>query len=273
MQTLFPQWHIVCIYTWHNNNEISYNLMLERLRYSMQALQVLSRTQEVVSNNLANMNTAGFKKDKLFFHALQDQINGQSLQNTQINQMVNISPGEFKQTGNPFDLAIEGQGFFRVEKDGEMFLTRSGRFHLDNQGFLRDEQNAYVMGRDGAVYIPEILDYNRENESVLMEIAKDGTIRVNDEDVDKIELFGVENLQNLNRQTNSYFKPRDGVQLVNDNTSNLNQGFYETGNIDPMEEMGTMMTTMRLFESQQRAMTTMDDILGQVTRNLGHVES
>jgi len=246
--------------------------MLERFRYSMRALQVLSRTQETVSNNLANINTAGFKKDKLFFHSFQDQVNGKQTNEIEMNQMINITPGEFKKTGNPFDLAIEGDGFFQVEKDGEMFMTRSGRFHLDNRGFLRDENNAYVMGESGAVFIPEVLDSNLENEDIVMQIAKDGTVRVNEEKVDKVQLVKVDDLQNLNRQTNSYFSPAEGTQIKNDLESTVNQGFFETGNIDPMEEMGTMMTTMRLFESQQRAMTTMDDVVGQATRNLGNFQ-
>lgn len=244
--------------------------MLERLRYSMRAMQVLSRTQEVVANNLANLNTAGFKKDKLFFHAFQDQVNGQQMRGTETNQMINIAPGEFKQTGNPFDLAIEGNGFFEVEHEGQTFMTRSGRFRLDSQGYLRDENNAYVKGMRGAIHIPEVIDMDMmENQEKILEIAKDGTIRLNDMALDKIKLVKVENLEDLQRQTNSYFKPTDGTQVLPAINSSMTQGFYETGNIEPLEEMSNMMTSLRLFESQQKAMRSMDDILSNVTQNLG----
>jgi flagellar basal-body rod protein FlgF len=244
--------------------------MIDRLQYSMRALQMLSRTQEVVANNMANLNTAGFKKDKLFFHAFQNKLHGKEIQDPQADQILNMQAGEFKQTGNPFDFAIEGNGFFQVEQDGQMMLTRSGRFHLDREGYLRDSNNGYVQGSNGRVYIPQFYEFNTRNEDVNVEVAKDGTIRLNDEAVDKIKLLRVDNLQNLERRTNSYLALTKGSAEV-DTTSTISQGFFETGNINPLEEMTNMVTTMRLFESQQRVMTTSDDLLRKATSSLGKI--
>lgn len=243
--------------------------MLDRLRYSMQALQILSRSQEVTANNLANLNTAGFKKDKLFFRSFQEQINGQSMRSVEAQQVLNLEPGEMKKTGNPFDLAIEGDGFFQVQKNGQKFLTRSGRFRLDSEGFLRDENDGYVQGTSGNIYIPQFEQMNSGNQQMNIEIAKDGAVRVNDELVDQVKLMKVDNLQNLERRTNSYLALKDGASAQRDTESMVNQGYFETGNINPLEQMTDMVTNMRLFESQQRAMTTTDEILQQVSTKLG----
>jgi flagellar basal-body rod protein FlgF/flagellar basal-body rod protein FlgG len=237
----------------------------------MRALQMLSRTQEVVANNLANLNTAGFKKDKLFFHALQNKLHGKQINDPQADQILNMQAGEYKQTGNPFDFAIEGEGFFQVEHEGQMMLTRSGRFHLDREGYLRDSNNGFVQGANGRVYIPQFYEFNSRNEEVNIQVAKDGTIRLNDEAVDKIRMVKVDNLQNLERRTNSYLALTNGASPVADTTSTISQGFFETGNINPLEEMSNMVTTMRLFESQQRVMTTSDDLLRKATSSLGKI--
>ncbi|MGM0587727.1 MAG: flagellar hook-basal body protein [Bacteroidota bacterium] len=245
--------------------------MIDRLQYSMRALQMLSRTQEVVSNNLANLNTAGFKKDKLFFHSLQNKLNGEQIKDPVAQQTLNMQAGEFKQTGNPFDFAIEGNGFFQVEHQGQMMMTRNGRFHLDSEGYLRDSNDAFVQGANGRIYIPQFYEYNARNEEVTVEVAKDGTIRLNDEAVDQIKMVRVDNIQNLERQTNSYLSVTNGAEPQVDSQSTVSQGFYETGNINPLEEMTNMVTTMRLFESQQRVMTSTDDLLKKATQSLGRI--
>ena len=236
----------------------------------MQSLQVLSRTQEVISNNLANINTAGFKKDKLFYHAMQDAVDKQDMRRVNVNQVLNISPGEMEKTGNPFDLAIDGDGFFQVEKNGQLFLTRNGRFHLDSEGYLRDENQGYVHNSGGsAVYIPEFYQSSSENEQNHMEIAKDGTVRLNGEVVDQIGMAKVNDLRTLERRNSSYLAVTGNGEIEPDTESTMTQGYYETGNINPLEEMTGMLTNFRLFESQQRALRTSDELLQKVTNNLG----
>ena len=86
--------------------------MIDRLTHSMQALQRLMKAQEVTANNIANLNTPGFKSDKLFYHSFIEQLNGETSSVVRPQQTINMAQGNFESTENPFDLAIEGQGFF-----------------------------------------------------------------------------------------------------------------------------------------------------------------
>jgi flagellar basal-body rod protein FlgF/flagellar basal-body rod protein FlgG len=243
--------------------------MIDRLKYTMRAMQMISRSQEVTANNLANINTPGFKRDKLFFQAYSALINDQPVKDPSPYQRLNLEAGSLEPTGNEFDFAISGDGFFQVNYEGQTMLSRNGRFMLDGDGFLRDENGGFVQGGSGDIYLPQLLDSNLlQNSQIKFEVASDGAVRINDEVVDKIQLFRVENLENLERRTNSYLAVKEGFEAELDMESRLNQGFYESGNVNPLAEMISMTTDMRLFESQQRNLRTSDELLGRVTNNL-----
>src|SRR6056297_88742 len=106
-------------------------IMIDRLTHSMQALQRLMKAQEVTANNIANLNTPGFKSDKLFYHSFIEQLNGEASSVVRPQQTINMAQGNFESTENPFDLAIEGEGFFKLELEGQELLTRNGRFRLN----------------------------------------------------------------------------------------------------------------------------------------------
>lgn len=233
-------------------------------------MQMLSRTQEVTSNNLANINTPGFKKDKLFFRSYQKAMHDQLMHDPEAHQTMNMEPGTHELTGNLLDFAIQGNGFFQVLQGDQLFLTRNGRFTMDADGYLKDENGGYVQGQSGHIKIPQFEQLGVfDNTHPILEIAKDGTIRMNDLEVDKIKLVGVTNTAGLERRTSTYLAVKNGTEIFTDEQSELMQGYYETGNVNPLEEMVAMTTNLRLFDSQQRAIRTMDDILSRVTTNLG----
>src|SRR6056297_2143312 len=128
--------------------------MIDRFQSQMQALQMLTRAQDVTADNLANINTPEFKGNKLFQRLMTEQINGRNVQTTVDTQQIDLSQGVLEPTGNTFDLGIDGKGFFAVEEDGESFLTRDGRFHLNSDGFLLNSQGANVTGSSGDTHIP-----------------------------------------------------------------------------------------------------------------------
>ena len=239
--------------------------MIERLKQSMQALETLSRAQDVTANNLANINTPGYKAQKLFYRSFQKAIDGKIVDVPETQETASSQSGQLNKTGNPFDVAINGKGFFMVNYDGRPAMSRNGRFHIDKNGFLRDSNDAYVQGRSGSVYIPEM-----QNEAgAKLQISKDGTIKVNGSIVDRLQLVTTSSYQNLKRLNNTYMETKDGTMPQPDNESTVSQGFYESSNVDPLKEMISMTTNMRLFQSQQKTMQTMDQILGRVVSSLG----
>jgi len=227
------------------------------------------RAQEVTANNLANMNTPGYKGDKLFYQAFSDELNGQSVSGVSARQTMSMQQGAFEATNNPFDFAIEGGGFFVVENEEGQFLTRNGRFKLNSEGYLVDSQGAMVQGEAGPIHLPQLVKSGSTSTDVSVNVAKDGTVKVEGEEVGQLRIVQVDQVEQLQRRTKSYLSAPDGVEMVSDESSQVVQGFYESGNVDSLTELVHMTKNMRMFESQQRAMRTTDDMLSQATTRLG----
>lgn len=244
--------------------------MIDRLQSHMQAMQMLSRAQEVTANNLANLNTPGFKADKLFHRILTEQIDGEQVSRTVPMQHISLGQGELEPTGGTFDFAIVGSGFFVVEDDGQSNLTRNGRFQLDSDGYLRNDRGGYVMGQSGRIYIPEFFHAtDREHGEPRLEVAKDGTIRLNDEVYDRLKVVRPEDPSTLERRGNAYFTVPGASLIQQDTESEVVQGFFEKGNVQSLSEMTDMIKNMQMFETQQRAMRTTDELLSHATSTLG----
>lgn len=244
--------------------------MIERLEAQMRAMQMLTRAQEVTADNLANINTPGFKGSKLFFHEFKQQIDGKEVGKTVPMQQIDLKQGVLEPTGNTFDFGIDGEGFFRVEEQGRQLLTRDGRFHVNSDGYLVNGQGANVLGTDGPVHIPEFLKASgRDGSPVRLEVAKDGTLRINGEVNDKLSIVKVDDAASLERRGNSYFSVTDPRHLTDRGAGSVMQGYYEKGNVEPLQEMVGMMRNMQMFESQQRAMRSTDEMLSQVSNRLG----
>ncbi len=244
--------------------------MIDRFQAQMQALQMLSRAQEMTADNLANMNTPGFKGNKLFHRMVTEQINGTEVTRTEAMQQVNMEQGILEPTGNLLDFGITGEGFFVIEDEGETLLSRDGRFQFDPDGYLRNSQGGYVQGESGAIHVPEyFMAADSHGGNVNLEVAKDGTIRLNDEVYDRIRLVEVDAPEQLQRRGNSYFSTDPGSMVAEVENSMLMQGYYEKGNVSALHEMVDMMRNMQMFEAQQRAMRTTDEMLAQATNSLG----
>lgn len=243
--------------------------MLERLEAQMQAMQMLSKSQEVTAGNLANINTPGFKGSKVFYQMVKEQVDGQEVTRTIPRQQVDMTQGVLEATNNEFDFAIKGDGFFLVESQNGKHLTRDGRFHIDTDGYLVDGNGSRVIGNAGPVNLPDyVRATDRNSGGSDIEVATDGTIRIDDEVYDQILTVGVKDVSMLERQGSNYFKA-DEEMLQRDDTSSVMQGYFEKGNINPLNEMVDMMQTVKIFESQQRAIRTTDEMLGQATSKLG----
>lgn len=244
--------------------------MLDRIYSQMQAMQVLNKTQEVTADNLANINTPGFKGNKVFYRMLREEVNGKITERTVPMQQVNMEQGVLEPTGNQFDLGINGEGFFKVEDGDNTFLTRDGRFNLDQDGFLVNKSGHKVMGEAGPILLAEYFQSTGTDGGMPeLKISKDGTIRLNGKIADKLSISKVSDPALLERKGNSYFSVKGDADLIEENAGTVMQGYYEKGNVQPLNEMVDMMRTMQTFESQQKAMRTTDEMLSRITQQLG----
>ncbi|SMO95708.1 flagellar hook-basal body protein [Gracilimonas mengyeensis] len=243
--------------------------MIDRIYAHMQAMQVLSKSQEATADNLANINTPGFKGNKMFYRMFKENIDGREVIKSVPMQRINLNQGVLEPTGNEFDLGINGDGFFMVEQDGQNMLTRDGRFHLDPDGFLVNGSGAKVMGNSGEIDLSDYFMAQGDGEMPKLEIAKDGTISLNDRPIDKLRMVNVEDSSQLQRKGSAYFTVEDESMLTDDNTGTIMQGYFEKGNVEPLAEMVDMMQNTKMFESQQRALKTSDELLSRVSTQLG----
>jgi len=235
----------------------------------MQAMQMLTKMQDVTANNLANINTPGYKGSNVFQKMIQERIDGEMVTRSAPQQQVDMQQGVLEPTNNPLDFGLKGKGFFVVENEGSAQLTRDGRMHFNSDGFLVDENGSRVMGDSGPIHMPEYLKATSEGgEQAKLEVAKDGTIRLNGEVADRLRIVTVEDTSQLQRKGSNYLSAPERV-MVDDSSSNVMQGYYESSNVDALNEMVDMMRTTKMFESQQRAITTTDQMLGRATQELG----
>ena len=220
------------------------------------------REQERTANNLANAGTVGFKQDRAFVEVLSEQIDadGAPRSSRETHQFVDFSQGVMEQTGNRFDMAIDGDGFFVLsnEETGEIRYSRAGRMNLDQDGMLRSASGLLVEGEDGPVQIP--LDAGE------VEIKSDGYVMADGQTIGKLSLVTFEDKSALERKSGVEFSAVDMEPIESEGS--IRQGYVEKSNADPLQSMTGMIEHLRLFEMQQRLLRSTDENLSQSVRQL-----
>jgi flagellar basal-body rod protein FlgG len=257
--------------------------MIRALWTASTGMQSQQTNMDVIANNLANVNSTGFKKSRADFQDILYQTSkaagtgvdgGQSPTGVQVGLGSRVaavqkifSTGEFQQTGNDLDLAIEGPGFFQVTlPDGTDAFTRSGALKKDGTGRL--------VTSDGYPIVPEIVI--PEN-ATSISIGSAGTVEVlldgepTPTEVGTIELARFSNpagLKSLGR--NLYAEtPTTGAPVAGTPSENgfgsLSQGFLEGSNVNIMEEMVNMIAGQRAYEVNSKAIQTADEMLSMTS--------
>ncbi len=224
----------------------------------------MNQHQERTANNLANANTVGYKRDRLFVSALNERLTIEDAPESDrlLEQGADLSAGALEQTGNPLDVALRGEGFFEVmdEATGAMRYTRAGRFVTDAEGTLRTPAGLAVQGVDGPITLP--LTGER------VEIGADGKVRAGANAVGQLRVVTFTDPARLQRLDGATFAAGEAVPEDAPETTVL-QGFTEMSNVNAVAEMTDMIAQFRVFESQQKSIQTLDGLLGQLVRDTG----
>jgi len=230
-------------------------------------LQRLSK-QEVAANNLANINTTGYKRDGFFQRALVEA--GQSLsgsyhpewRNTDPTEVVvDFSQGPLKQTEGALDVAIQGDGFFTIQTpDGERY-TRNGNFTLDPDGLLTTQTGYPVLGEGGTIML----------QGGDVKINEKGEVMVDGMLVDALDIRDFERPYQMTKVAGEFFLPKDGDQGEASENMAVFQGFLEESNVQSIQEMTEMLIVYRNYESDQRAVQMQDETLRKAVNELGAV--
>jgi flagellar basal-body rod protein FlgG len=170
--------------------------------------------------------------------------------------------GSLKITGAPFDLAISGNGFFKVETPQGEFYTRNGHFRLTAEGQIITEQGFPVLGDGGAITVPEGVS--------KFTIAESGEIYADGALIGQITLVDVDNQMNLEKLGGNMYRPRPGSAVEEIEADGyVAQGFLEVSNVNPVYEMVNMIEAQRQFEAYAKVMQTTEGIDKEAVSKVG----
>lgn len=259
--------------------------MIRSLWIARTGLDAQQTQLDIISNNLANVSTNGFKRSRGVFEDLLYQTirqpGAQSTQQTQISSGLQIgsgvrpvaterihTQGALQQTGNALDMGLQGNGFFQIQlPDGTTAYTRDGSFQLDNQGQIVTA-SGYPLSP--AITIP--------NDALTITIGKDGTVSVLQAgqtaptQIGSIQLATFVNPGGLQSLGENLFLESASSGTATPNTPGqngagvINQNYVETSNVNVAEELVSMITTQRAYELNSRSIQTSDAMLGRLTQ-------
>ncbi|MCK4388851.1 MAG: flagellar basal-body rod protein FlgG [Desulfobacterales bacterium] len=258
--------------------------MLRGLWTAASGMAAMQVKIDVIANNLANINTNGFKKSRPDFQDLMYQTlriaGATTIGGNQIPTGIQIglgtrlsgvqklfTQGDYNQTSNELDMAIEGKGFFKVVNNDEEVYRRAGNFKLDSEG--------YICTSDGDRLQPE---FSIPPEAVLVSIDSGGKLTCfgpdsNELDSTEIKLYSFANPaglysmgRNLYRSTDASGEATEGTPGM-DGFGTIAQGYLEMSNVNVVEEMVAMIETQRAYEVNSKAIQTADS-MAQMANNI-----
>ena len=230
---------------------------------------VLQREMDITANNIANVDTAGFKVESLMVADEPRTLpmgSGRSTINFAYDNGVarDFSQGSMKPTGSPFDLAIEGQGFFQVSTDGGTRFTRDGRFGMDSQGRLVNASNHPVLDSGGGEIT---LDPTKGAPSV----APDGTISQAGQNLGKVGVMRFANLSGLSKDGEGLYRNDGNIQPEADTTAKVQQGMVEGSNVQAVSQITKLIKVSRAYETMAKMMSTTADLSSNSVSRLGRL--
>ena len=239
---------------------------------------------DILTNNLANASTVGYKKEGSTSQAFDDiltlKIRDASVGKGIIQRIGTNNPGvkigenytdftqgSFRVTDNTYDLALAGEGFFAIEftnKAGETstMYTRAGQFTLDREGYLRTDDGDYVLDvQDRRIRLDPLTE---------SKISNNGTITQNGREIARIQVADFEDYNYLEKYGETYYRPIEGATL-RQGTAEVKSGYLEMANVQVVSEMVNLISIARAYESNQKIIQTYDSTLETAVTQIGRL--
>ena len=251
-----------------NSPEVRGSSMIENAQLiGLSRQMALQRQMDVVANNMANINTTGFKSEQMLFEqfvmpvARDQDFRGSDQPLSYVQDWAtlhDLTGGAMVQTGNELDVALSGDGFFAVETPGGDRWTKSGSFQINNNGTLVDLSGNPVLGEGGPI------QFGPEETGIT--IAQDGSISSSAGAKGKLRIVEFENPQAIAHQGANLFsggtpQAATGTQVM--------QGFIEKSNVSGVSEMAEMIRVQRAYESAASMASRQDDMRRSAIQRLG----
>jgi len=226
---------------------------------------VLSRQLDIIANNLANANTASYKREDLAFveylvkpdaagNPTFVRADGKVAMVQDLGMIRDTGQGPMTETGAPLDMAISGEGYFVVQTPEGPRYTRLGRFQIDADGRLVTGEGHVVQGTGGPIFVPP--------DDGEVKVARDGTISTAGGPIGRLEVVRFEDDQNLTHAGSGLYIAKDLPQPATD--VEIIQGMVEESNVQPVLELTRMIAVLRNFQAAQKMIDAQDDMQRRV---------
>ncbi len=248
---------------------------------------------DVITNNLANADTNGYKKEGATAESFKERLALKIKDSSELTMgakalggihmgvkigetYTDYTQGSFKVTDNKCDFAIDGDGFFGIsftDKAGNTSVkyTRDGAFVISTDGYLRTKDGDFVLNQNGAqTGNPNENNYIRLDPNLDFTVDKQGFVYQNEQVVGQIGLVDFENYDFLSKYGENMYDLVEGGQVIASN-ANIEQGCIEASNVQVVDEMVTMITIARAYESNQKLIQTFDTMLDKAVNQVGKV--
>ncbi len=253
---------------------------------SASAQLVMEKRMEAITNNIANVDTTGFKRDTPIFaarvanlskaHSLggaSDPTGGMSLLPVPVYPVVDevvtdFAQGIMKGTDNPLDIAIEGKGFFQIQTPNGIQYTRNGSFELSAQGQIVTKDGGQVLGEGGAITLPPGM-ITIDNEGGISVLGDDGK----QTKIDNLVLVTIDDLTKMKKLGDNLFQLVEGATATPFPEGRIHQGMLEGSNVNPVVEMVSMISAYRHYEMVQKAIQGADDIAQSNANKVGQLRA
>ena len=247
--------------------------MLQGLYNLTSGVLTQNRNLNVISNNMVNVSTPGYKKDTMVSSTFRDEVlyrsgnkgQGGSAEIGTVSRiraaqetLVNYEQGAFEETGNPLDLAVATEGFFEIQGQNGLMYTRNGSFILDDEGYLSLPGAGRVMGIGGEI----LLNNDRVNIDFEGNISDDNGVNLG-----RIRLVDFDNYDNLQRNKAGYFTGGNPREV----SGAFVQRTIEKSNVSVVDQMTSMMSSQRAIQSAAQVIKIYDQLLGKATTEIGRL--
>lgn len=253
--------------------------MIRGLYIAGTGMNVQTKRMDVISNDLANVNTTGYKKDdavvssfeEVLTYRMNDMQNhvpnnnaiGTMTFGARIDEIyTQFAQGSLIKTDGLVDMALQGDGFFTVQTETGTAYTRDGKFSIDAEGYLVTKEGYPVIGANGPVEIGEDFLANGGE----LTVGEEGEITLNGAFIDQLQLVKFEDNRSLTKMDDNLYTagsealPYEGTVI---------QGYTEASNVNPVTAMVDMITVSRAYEANQKMIQVHDTLLGKAVNEVG----
>lgn len=249
---------------------------MDGFKMATRGLLAMQQQQEVIANNLANVGTAGYRKDVMdvtaFSKVMEKEAKPVGYMETSGGMDVkgmlycstrsSYAQGALKMTGNKFDMALDdnGKGYFTIKSQNGIRFTRNGSFRLSTDGHLVTQDGSKVMGTQGPIKV----------DGKNFKVTEQGVITVDGKEVDRFLITEFPDKSTLKKEGNNNFVAAKGFRISNN--FSVKQGYLEMSNVNVVKEMVDMMQVMKAYEANQKVLQAKDQAYKKSVNEIGKTQ-